>query len=160
MTAVALLLVFLNFTLHLGFGIGGWIPDLSMLALLILAREAGPGSSAATGFLLGVLEDSFSLLAFGAGAISLTITGALAAQSRRIFMGDSAAFVVTYFATGLLLRALLHVGAAAPGVAAIGFGTGGAAGIGEFLLRTAGGVALGTGIVLSGGRRPGTSPLR
>ena len=60
------ILVILHFFLHVGLGIGGAAPDLLTLALLLAARESGLGLGGALGFIFGILEDAFSVLAFGA----------------------------------------------------------------------------------------------
>jgi len=102
------LLVTLHFILHTGLGMGASAPDLLIVALLILAREVPVGAGAGAGFVLGLLEDAFSALAFGANAIALTVVGALAARTRDLFVGDSKFFLPSYFFGGTLVRELVY----------------------------------------------------
>jgi hypothetical protein len=60
------------------------------------------------GFILGLLEDAFSVLSFGANAMSLTILGILGARSRDFFLGDSLLFLFSYLAIGGWTRVALH----------------------------------------------------
>jgi rod shape-determining protein MreD len=98
----------LHFLLHLGFGWGRGAPDLLTVALLLAARETRMGTAAGIGFALGLLEDAFSVLAFGSNALSLTVVGALGARTRDLFVGDSLLFVVSYLFVGKWTRDLLH----------------------------------------------------
>ena len=108
MWAVVVVLVLLHFMLHLGFGLGLGAPDLLTVALLVGAREIGMGGGAALGFALGLLEDSFSVLSFGANALALTVVGAVGARTRDLFVGDSVSFLVSYLFVGKWMRDLLH----------------------------------------------------
>lgn len=105
--AVAALAV-LHFLLHLGFGLGGVAPDLLTIALLVAVREAGMGTGAIIGFCFGLLEDAFSVLAFGANAVAMTVVGMVGGRTRDLFVGDSLLFVVSYLALGKLARDLIH----------------------------------------------------
>jgi len=87
---------------------GAWAPDLLSVGLLLVAREVRPGPAAGLGFGLGLLEDAFSVLSFGANAMALTILGILGARSRDLFLGDSLVFLVSYLALGSWLRVALH----------------------------------------------------
>jgi cell shape-determining protein MreD len=101
-------LVILHFLLHLGMGIGRSAPDLLTLALLLAVREMGMGWAAGLGFFFGLLEDSFSGLAFGASTLALTLVGALGSRTRDLFVGDSLLFFFFYLTAGKWLRDLLH----------------------------------------------------
>ena len=90
--AVVGLLVILHFGLHLSLALGKSAPDLLTLALLIAAREAGVGAAAGLGFLFGLLDDAFSVVAFGANTFALTVTGVLGSKARDLFVGDSPVF--------------------------------------------------------------------
>jgi rod shape-determining protein MreD len=103
-----LFLVTMHFVLHTGLGMGSAAPDLLIVALLILAREVPLGPGAGAGFALGLLEDAFSALAFGANAMALTVVGALAARTRDLFVGDSRFFLPAYFFGGTLLHELVY----------------------------------------------------
>lgn len=105
---VVILLVVLHLLLHLGLGWGPWLPDLLAVALLLGSRDLRVGAAAGFGFGLGLLEDAFSLLAFGANAVTFTLLGMVGARTRDLFVGDSALFVLSYLALGVWLRTLLH----------------------------------------------------
>lgn len=98
----------LHFLLHVGFGIGSGVPDLLTVALLVGARETDMGVGAGLGFAFGLMEDAFSLLAFGANAVSLTVVGLLGARTRDLFVGDSLLFLAWYLFVGKWLRDALH----------------------------------------------------
>ncbi|MFC1662259.1 hypothetical protein ACFL3S_12550 [Gemmatimonadota bacterium] len=102
------LLVVLHFLLHLGFGLGPEAPDLMTVALLLAARELTMGWAGGLGFLLGLLEDALSVLAFGANTVALTVVGALGSRTRDLFMGDSRLFVFVYVGVGKWVRDLVH----------------------------------------------------
>ena len=78
------------------------------MALLIAAREVDIGWGAGLGFLLGLLEDAFSVLAFGANTFALTLVGMGGTQTRDLFVGDSLFFLMSYLVLGKLGRDLLH----------------------------------------------------
>ncbi len=98
----------LHFVLHVGLGIGRAAPDLLTIALLLMAREVGVGSAAGAGLVLGLLEDSLSVLAFGANTVAMTMVGILGALTRDLFVGDSRLFVVSYLFLGKLARDFGH----------------------------------------------------
>jgi len=102
------LLVVLHFGLHLSLGLGQSAPDLLIVALLIAAREVGVGAGAGLGCFLGLLDDAFSVLAFGANTLALTLVGAAGAKTRDLFVGDSLVFMVSYLVLGKWCRDLLH----------------------------------------------------
>lgn len=105
---VVFLLVVLHFFLHLGLGLGPVAPDLLTVAVLMVAREVPMGVAAGTGFVFGLLEDAFSLLAFGTNAIALTVVGAAGARTRDLFVGDSLLFLVSYLFLGKWFRDLVQ----------------------------------------------------
>lgn len=101
-------LVLLHFVLHVGFGIGRAAPDLLTIGLLLLARDVGVGTAAGVGLILGLLEDSLSVLVFGANSVAMTAIGILGALTRDLFVGDSRFFVVSYLFIGKLTRDFAH----------------------------------------------------
>ena len=105
---VTFLLVTVHFFLRLGLGYGTIAPDLLTLAILVAARELRMGSAAALGLFLGVMEDSFSILAFGGSAVAMTVIGALGARTRDLFVGDSLIFLVSYLVLGKWSRDFLQ----------------------------------------------------
>lgn len=98
----------LHFVLHVGFGIGRAAPDLLTIGLLLGARELGLGSAAAVGLIFGLLEDSLSVLAFGANTVAMTLVGILGALTRDLFVGDSRFFVLSYLFLGKWMRDFAH----------------------------------------------------
>ncbi len=101
-------LILLHFGLHLSLGFGESAPDLLVVALLIAARELDIGRGAGLGFFLGLLDDAFSVLAFGANAFALTLVGMGGARTRDLFVGDSLLFMTSYLVLGKWIRDLLH----------------------------------------------------
>ena len=101
-------LVLLHFGLHLSLGLGESAPDLLVVALLIGAREVDTGWAAGLGFFLGLLDDAFSVLAFGANTIALTIVGIGGARTRDLFVGDSLLFLTSYLMLGKWTRDFIH----------------------------------------------------
>jgi rod shape-determining protein MreD len=105
---VVVLLPFLHFLLQVGFQVGNWTPDLLTLSLLLASREMRMSRAAGLGFLLGVLEDAFSILAFGANTLTLTLLGIVGARTRDLFLGESVQFFLIYLALGTWSRFALH----------------------------------------------------
>ena len=101
-------LVLLHFGLHLSLGLGEGAPDLLLVALLIAARELDIGRGAGLGFFLGMLDDAFSVLAFGANTFALTLVGMGGARTRDLFVGDSLLFLTSYLMLGKWVRDFLH----------------------------------------------------
>jgi rod shape-determining protein MreD len=97
-----------HFFLHLGLGVGSGAPDLLTVALLLAARELGMGGGGALGFLFGLLADSFSVLAFGANTLAMTVVGILGSRTRDLWVGESLFFYFWYLAAGIWLRGLIH----------------------------------------------------
>ena len=110
------LLATLHFFIHLGLGIGTAAPDLLTLALLLAAREVGMGTAGGIGLVFGLLEDSFSVLAFGANAVALTVVGIVGARTREFFVGETVLFFFFYLAGGKWLRELVHWVVAGEGI--------------------------------------------
>ncbi|MEX0842742.1 MAG: hypothetical protein WD120_00205, partial [Gemmatimonadota bacterium] len=74
----------------------------------LAAREVRTGTAAGIGFLLGIMEDAFSLLAFGSNALTCSLLGIVGARSRDLFLGESLFFLMTYLVLGTWIRAALH----------------------------------------------------
>ena len=98
------LLVVLHFVLHLAIGFGPAAPDLLLVAVLLGARRLGGAGAAGLGFVLGLIEDALSLVAFGASAVALTVVGYLGARSRDLLEGESFFFIAIYLFLGKWLR--------------------------------------------------------
>lgn len=114
--AVLLLLVVLHFTLRRWLGDPRAAPDFLVLALLVYAIRARPGSAAVAGFAIGLLSDALTPVAFGAGALAHTVVGYLAAWGKAIFFAENLAVNAGFFFAGTWVRDLLvlvgggHVG--------------------------------------------------
>jgi len=98
----------LHLFLHIGLSYGRGAPDLLTLALLLGAREIGPGRASALGLFFGLLEDALSVLAFGANSVVMTLLAIGGALTRDFFVGDSRFFLVAYVFIGKWLRDLMH----------------------------------------------------
>lgn len=111
---VAGFLPLLHFLFHVGIG-WQWAPDLLSVGLLLVAREFRMGRAAGVGFFLGLLEDAFSILSFGANTFALTIVGIFGSKSRDLFVGETLLFMISYLALGTWLRIAIHWFAAGDG---------------------------------------------
>ena len=105
--AVLLLLVVLHFGLRPFLGDPRWAPDFLLLALLVYAIRSRPGSAAIAGFLVGLVGDSLSPVAFGAGALAHALVGYLAAWGKAVFFAENVVVSAGFFFTGAWLRDLL-----------------------------------------------------
>jgi len=65
--------------------------DFLVIALLLVAVRARPGVAALVGFSLGLLADSLTPGAFGAGALSMTVVGFAASWLKAAFFADNLA---------------------------------------------------------------------
>ncbi|MFQ5703570.1 MAG: rod shape-determining protein MreD [Gemmatimonadales bacterium] len=110
MALVLLLLGVLHFGLR-PFAGGAFLqhvaPDFLLLALLVYAIRARPGQGAIAGFLVGLLADSLSPAAFGAGALSHTVIGYFAAWGKAVFFADNLFVNAVFFFVGAWARDVL-----------------------------------------------------
>lgn len=97
-------LIFAHLLLRVGFGLQNEVPDLMLLALLMASRFLSLRAGAGLGFALGLVEDSFSPLSFGASIFAMTLVGTAGAQVRHLFVGRSVFFQATYFFLGKWVR--------------------------------------------------------
>lgn len=100
-------LVVLHFVLRVGLGLGYLAPDLLVVALLLASRRLRPGSAAALGFFLGLLEGSVNDFVFGRASLALAVLGYLGSRSREWLAGDDPLTLVAYFFAGTLLYSVL-----------------------------------------------------
>jgi rod shape-determining protein MreD len=110
MAAVLLLLVVLHFSLRPWLGNARPAPDILLLALLVYAIRARPGAAAIAGFLVGILADALTPVAFGAAAMAHTVVGYLAAWGKAVFFAENLAVSAGFFAAGTWLHLLVMVG--------------------------------------------------
>ncbi len=87
---VFVLLVALHYTLR---PVLAWRAsiDFLVIALLLVAVRTRPGSAAIAGFALGILADSLTPEAFGAGALAMTVVGFGASWLKAAFFADNIA---------------------------------------------------------------------
>ena len=87
---VLLFLVILQYTLR---PVLAWRApvDFLIIALLLVAVRARPGVAAAAGFAFGLLADSLTPDAFGAGALAMTMVGFGASWLKAAFFADNIA---------------------------------------------------------------------
>jgi rod shape-determining protein MreD len=90
LTLVFLILVVLHYTLR---PVLGWraSADFLVIALLLVAVRTRPGVAALAGFALGLLADSLTPAAFGAGALAMTVVGFAASWLKAAFFADDIA---------------------------------------------------------------------
>ena len=100
-------LIVTHLMLKVALALGPVVPDLLVVALLLASRSLGSAGGAALGFVLGLLEDAFTAISFGANVFALTVVGALGARTRDFFVGDSIPFLAVFFTLGKWGRDLL-----------------------------------------------------
>jgi rod shape-determining protein MreD len=83
------------------------MPDFLFLALLVYAIRARPGQGAVAGFVVGIVTDSLSPTAFGAGALAHTLIGYLAAWAKAVFFADNLFVNAAFFFAGTWVRDVL-----------------------------------------------------
>ena len=74
--------------------------DFLMIALLLVAVRARPGIAALAGFCLGLLADSLTPGAFGAGALAMTLVGFGASWLKATFFADNIALNAMFIFLG------------------------------------------------------------
>jgi len=79
-------------------------PDFLVIGLLLLSIRSRPGAAALLGFCVGLVADVLTPAHFGAGMLSHTVVGYLAAQGRALVFADNLLVTAGLFASGLWLR--------------------------------------------------------
>ncbi|MBI1809642.1 MAG: rod shape-determining protein MreD [Gemmatimonadetes bacterium] len=87
---VFLLLVALHYSLRPLLAWRGGV-DFLMIALLLVAVRARPGVAAIAGLVLGLVSDSLTPVAFGAGALAMSVVGFGASWLKAAFFADNVA---------------------------------------------------------------------
>jgi rod shape-determining protein MreD len=97
--ATFLILVLLHYTLR---PLLGWRApmDFLLLALLLAAIRVRPAAGAIIGLALGLISDSLTPEALGAGAIAMTVVGYLASWLKAVFFADNIALNAFFFFLG------------------------------------------------------------
>jgi rod shape-determining protein MreD len=104
---ILLLLMALHFILRPFLGDSRVAPDLLLLALLVFAIRGRPRDGAIGGFVVGLVADSLTPVAFGAGMLAHTCVGYLAAWGKAVFFAESVLVSAGFFFAGTWLRDLL-----------------------------------------------------
>jgi rod shape-determining protein MreD len=106
---VLLLLVILHFTVRPLYPERFLVlaPDFLLLALLLYAIRARPGSAAVAGFFVGLLSDSLRPLAFGSGMLAHTFVGFLAAWGKAVFFAENLSVTLAFLFAGSVGRDVL-----------------------------------------------------
>jgi rod shape-determining protein MreD len=104
---VLLLLVASHFALRPWLGDPRWAPDFLLLALMVYAIRSTPGQASVAGFLVGLLGDALTPVAFGSGALAHTIVGYLAAWGKAVFFAENALVSGGFFFAGTWIRDVL-----------------------------------------------------
>jgi rod shape-determining protein MreD len=97
--ATFLILVLLHYTLR---PLLGWRApmDFLLLALLLSAIRVRPAVAAVIGLALGIISDSLTPEALGAGAVAMTVVGYLASWLKAVFFADNLALNAFFFFLG------------------------------------------------------------
>ena len=99
-------LVVLHFSVRSRLGDDRVAPDFLLLALMIYSVRARPGSSAAAGFIVGLLSDALAPASFGAGALAHTLVGYLSAWGKAVFFAENLFVSGCLFFAGTWIRNL------------------------------------------------------
>jgi rod shape-determining protein MreD len=105
--ATFVILVILHYTLR---PLLGWRApmDFLVLALLLTAIRVRPALGAILGLALGVVSDSLTPDALGAGALAMTVVGYLASWLKAVFFADNIALNAFFFFLGKWLFDVLY----------------------------------------------------
>lgn len=101
------LLIVLHFTLR---PLLGWRApiDFMLLAVLLVAVRTRPGMAALLGFAVGLISDSLSPGALGAGAIAMAVVGYSASWLKAVFFADNLALNAFFFFAGKWLFDVIY----------------------------------------------------
>ncbi|MEO6444491.1 MAG: rod shape-determining protein MreD [Gemmatimonadaceae bacterium] len=81
--------------------LGWWVSmDFLVIAVLLVAVRVRPGVAALIGFAIGLVADSLSPDAFGAGALSMTLVGFSASWLKAVFFSDNVFLHAFFFFLG------------------------------------------------------------
>jgi rod shape-determining protein MreD len=105
--ATFLILVLLHYTLR---PLLGWRApmDFLVLALLLASIRVRPAVGALIGLALGIVSDSLTPDALGAGAVAMTIVGYLASWLKAVFFADNIALNAFFFFLGKWVFDLIY----------------------------------------------------
>jgi rod shape-determining protein MreD len=111
LTIAILILILLDFSVR---PLLGWRAeiDFRIIALLLAAVRMRPGSAAVLGCIMGLVADSLTPHAFGAGALAMTVVGYMASWLKAVFFADNLALNGFFFFVGRWAFAIVYVLAA------------------------------------------------
>ena len=103
-----LILVLLHFSLR---PLLAWHAEIDFLliAVLLAAVRMRPGAAAIMGFVVGLLVDSLTPGAFGAGALAMSAVGFAASWLKAVFFADNLALNGFFFFAGRWAYAIIYV---------------------------------------------------
>jgi rod shape-determining protein MreD len=111
MMIAILILILLDFSVR---PLLGWHAeiDFRIIALLLAAVRLRPGNAALLGCIMGLVFDSLTPHAFGAGALAMTFVGYMASWLKAVFFADNLALNGFFFFVGRWAFAIIYVLAA------------------------------------------------
>ena len=83
--------------------------DFLIIALLVIAVSARPAIAAFVGFMIGVVTDSLSPAAFGAGALAMTLVGFASSWLKSVFFTENLALNAAFVFLGKWAFDLVYV---------------------------------------------------
>lgn len=103
-----LILVLLHFSLR---PLLAWHAEIDFLliAVLLVAVRVRPGAAALMGFAIGLLADSLTPGAFGAGALAMSAVSFAASWLKAVFFADNLALNGFFFFAGRWVYAIIYV---------------------------------------------------
>ena len=89
----------------------GWRAEIDFLtiALLLAAVRVRPGTAALMGFVLGLIADSLTPSAFGAGALAMSLVGFAASWLKAVFFADNLALNGFFFFAGRWAFSIIYM---------------------------------------------------
>jgi rod shape-determining protein MreD len=110
-TIAIVILILLDFSVR---PLLGWHAeiDFRIIALLLAAVRLRPGSAAVVGCIMGLVFDSLTPHAFGAGALAMTVVAYMASWLKAVFFADNLALNGFFFFAGRWAFAIIYVLAA------------------------------------------------
>jgi rod shape-determining protein MreD len=107
---VFLVLVVLHYTLR---PVLGWHASIDFLAIavLLVAVRARPGVATAVGFAVGLISDSMTPEAFGAGALAFSVVAYAASSLKAAFFADNLALNAVFVFLGKWVGDLIYLAA-------------------------------------------------
>jgi rod shape-determining protein MreD len=110
-TVAFVVLILLDFSVR---PLLGWRAeiDFRLIALLLAAVRVRPGTAAVLGCAIGIVSDSLTPAAFGAGALAMTLVGYCASWLKAVFFADNLALNGFFFFAGRWAFTIIYVLAA------------------------------------------------